>query len=130
MGDKPPSVEQRFVPNLQRRQTMNMTVDKRTFALGVLTLSAVILLVANILAPRGAVAMTTVFDKETYQMQTGRVSNGGEALYVTDNRTGMMGVFVYDPNRHSVVLVARRPVMDAFGVVGPQPGRNGRMNRP
>jgi len=109
---------------------MNMTVDKKTFALGVLTLSAVVLLVANILAPRGAVAMTTVFDKDTYQMQTGRIANGGEALYVTDNRTGMMGVFVYDPNRRAVVMLARRPVTDAFGTgVGPQPGR-GRMGRP
>jgi len=61
---------------------MNITVDKKTFVLGVLTLSASILLVANILAPRGAVAMTTIYDKETYQLQTGRISNGGEALYV------------------------------------------------
>jgi hypothetical protein len=110
---------------------MNMTVDKKTFVLGVLTLSAVILLVANILAPRGAVAMTTIYDKETYQMQTGRITNGGEALYVTDNRTGMMGVFIFDPNRRAVRLLTRRPVMDAFGTgVGAQPGRNGRMNRP
>ena len=109
---------------------MNITVDKKTFVLGILTLSAAILLVANILAPRGAVAMTTIYDKETYQLQTGRISNGGEALYVTDNRTGMMGVFIYDPNRRGVRMLTRRSVMDAFGVgVGPQPGRGGR-NRP
>jgi hypothetical protein len=108
---------------------MNMTVEKKTFVLGVLTLSAAVLLVANILAPRGAVAMTTIYDKETYQMQTGRIANGGEALYVTDNRTGIMGVFVYDPNRRAVVVRAVKPVMAAFGEgVGPQPGR-GRMGR-
>jgi hypothetical protein len=105
---------------------MNMTVDKRTFVLGVLTLSAVILLVANILAPRGAVAMTTIYDKETYQMQTARISNGGEALYVTDNRTGIMGVFVYDPNRRTIIARTVKPVMDAFGTPGPQPGRGAR----
>ena len=106
---------------------MNMTVDKRTFVLGILTLSAVILLVANILAPRGAVAMTTIYDKETFQLQTGRVTNGGEALYVTDNRTGMMGVFIYDPNRKGVRMLTRRSVIDAFGTgVGGQPGRGTR----
>ena len=109
---------------------MNMTVDKKTFVLGILTLSAVILLVANILAPRGAGAMTTIFDKETYQMQTGRVTTGGEALYVTDNRTGMMGVFILDPTHRGVRVLAVKPVMEAFGTGVGAPGRGGRSTRP
>lgn len=108
---------------------MNIAIGKRTFLLGVLSLSAVILLAANILAPQGVTASTVIYDKETYQMQTGHVANGGEAVYITDNRTGIMGVFVYDPNRKTVVAVATKPVMNAFGGglnAGPARGRTGR----
>jgi len=100
-----------------------MMIDKRTFALGILSLSAVILMVANILAPRGAVADTAVYN-EAYQMQTGRMNGGGEAVYITDNRSGMMAVVAYNPNRKGLDVVAVKSVTTAFGGgMNPQPGR-------
>jgi hypothetical protein len=100
-----------------------MTVDKRTFILGVLSLSAVILVAANILAPHGAVADTAIYN-EAYQLQTGRINGGGEALYVTENRTGNMAVFVYSPNTKKLEAMDSKPVMAAFGGGGvPTPAR-------
>jgi hypothetical protein len=92
-------------------------LDKKTFAIGVLCLSAVILFVANILAPHPAVANTTIKDND-YQLQTGRVQGGGEALYVTDNRNGIMAVFVYSPVRRRLETADVRPIMTAFGNAG------------
>jgi len=89
-------------------------LDKKTFTIGVLTLSAVLLLVANILAPHAAVANDTIKDRD-YQMVTTRVSNpGGDALYITDNHTGLMAVFVYDPARRNLRLLGVKPITDAF----------------
>jgi|SRR5947209_15576333 len=100
-----------------------MNLDKRTFILGVLSLSAVILFAANLLVPRGAVADTAIYN-DSYQLQTGRTSGGGEALYVTENRTGNMAVFVYNPTSKSLQAVATKNVMAAFhGGNVPAPAR-------
>lgn len=99
-------------------------LDKKTFTIGVLTLSATLLLVANILAPHRAEANVTIKDRD-YQAVTTHVANpGGDALYVTDNRTGNMAVFVFDPARKSLKLLGVKSVTDAFvgGVVRPGGG--------
>src|SRR6476661_10808774 len=88
-------------------------LDKKTFTIGVLCLSAVILFVANLIQPPRAEAQMSIKDRD-YQAVTARVNKGGEALYLTDNRTGKMAVFVYDPGRRAVVLVAGGPVSNAF----------------
>ncbi len=99
-------------------------LDKKTFTIGVLALSAVLLLVANILAPHAAQADVTIKDRD-YQAVTTRVSNpGGDALYITDNRTGNMAVFVYDPARRNLKLLGVKMVTDAF--VGARAGAGGR----
>ncbi len=52
------------------------------------------------------------------QAVTAHVSGYGDALYLTDLRSGMVGVFVYDPNQRSVVNVVTRPVNELFGGMG------------
>ena len=95
-----------------------MMVDKKTFVLGVLSLSAVILVVANILAPRGVNAADTIKDND-YQLQTGLITTGGEALYVTDNRSGMMAAFAYNRTRGTIEpLAPAKAVQDAFNMRG------------
>ncbi len=90
-------------------------LDKKTFTIGVLTLTAAMLLVANIIGPHHAEANVTIKDRD-YQAVTTHVSNpGGDALYVTDNRTGNMAVFVYDPNRKNLKLLGVQSVTSAFG---------------
>lgn len=90
-----------------------MNVDKKSFAVGVLTLSAVILFATHFMLPSPATAAVAIKERD-YTAVTGRTTKGGEALYLTDNRTGMMGVFVYDPGKRAIVAVAVRPVSDAF----------------
>ena len=102
-----------------------MNVDKKTFAIGVLSLSSVVLVAANMLAPRGVSAADSIKDND-YQLQTARMQQGGEALYVTDNRSGNMAVFAYNPNRKALEVIAVRPVMDAFAGAGGAPVRPGR----
>jgi hypothetical protein len=95
-----------------------MMVDKKTFILGVLSLSALILVVANILAPRGVIAADTIKDND-YQLQTGLINTGGDALYVTDNRSGMMAAFTFNRTRGTLEPVAPpKAVQDAFNVRG------------
>lgn len=96
-------------------------MDKRLFTIGVLTLSAVILLVANLIQPRIADASFVVKDND-YTAVTARIAKGGEALYVLDNRTGLMAVLYYDPNKRQVLpLAAPRLLQDAFAGMKPNP---------
>jgi hypothetical protein len=88
-------------------------LDKKTFGIGILALTAVILLVANFFAYRSAEAAAVIKDRD-FQAVTVRSTGGGEALYVADTRTGMIAVFVYDPGTRGLRLRATRPVSDAF----------------
>jgi len=77
-------------------------MDKRTFLIGVLSITAAVLLAANLIQPRNAEASLVVKDNE-YTAVTARISKGGEALYLLDNRSGRMAVLMYDPNKRAVV---------------------------
>ena len=79
----------------------------------VLSLTAVILLLLNYIVSRPAAADVTVKDRD-YQVVTARIQSGGEGLYITDNRTGQIAVFSYDPSSRQVSLRAVGQVADAF----------------
>jgi hypothetical protein len=106
-----------------------MNIDKKSFALGALSLSAVMLLAAHLMMPEPANATVAVKERD-YTAVTGRTTKGGEALYLTDNRTGLMGVFVYDPGKRAITPLAVKPVSDAFvGRVNPRDAREDRGGR-
>ena len=88
-------------------------IDKKTFAIGVLSLTAVVLFAANLMLPQPAAAEVAVKDRD-YTAVTGRTTKGGDALFLTDHRTGMMAVFVYDPNTRSLRALDVRSVTEAF----------------
>ena len=88
-------------------------IDKKTFTIGVLAVAALILLAANLMLPQPAAAEVAVKDRD-YTAVTGRTTKGGDALVLTDNRTGMMAVFVYDPNARSLRALDVRSVTEAF----------------
>ena len=56
----------------------------------------------------------TVIKDRDYQLVVGKGSNGGEDLYILDNRTGLMAVFVYDQTRHSVFPRQFTSMIDLF----------------
>ena len=105
-----------------------MTIDKKSFVIGALCATAVLLLAANLMLPDPASAAVAVKERD-YTAVTGRTTKGGEALYLTDNRTGLLGVFAYDSGRGAITTVAVRAVSDAFTGRTPARERDERDNR-
>jgi predicted hydrolase (HD superfamily) len=107
---------------------MTITIDKKSFLLGVLSATAAALLAANLMYPEPAAAAVAIKERD-YTAVTGRTTKGGEALYLTDNRTGLLGVFAFDPGKRALQVVAVRAVSDAFTGRGGAEDRNDRNDR-
>ena len=105
-----------------------MNIDKKSFAVGVLSLTAIVLFVGNLMLPESATAAVAIKERD-YTAVTGRTTKGGEALYLTDTRTGLLGVFVFDPGKRAITAVAIKPVAEAFTGRGPGGGAGGREER-
>ena len=88
-------------------------MDKKTFGIGILSITATLLTIACLMPARPADAAFAVKDRD-YQLITVQNQQGGDSLYVVDNRTGLMAVFAYDPNGGVLRPRAVRPVSDAF----------------
>lgn len=89
-------------------------MDKKTFAIGILSLTAVLLALGNYLLDSPVRAGETIKDRD-YQAVTARIQAGGEGLYILDNKTGLVAVFTYDPNVRGLRPRAVRAISDAFG---------------
>ena len=89
-------------------------MKKESFAIGILSLTAVALFVANYFAtPRSAIAAEAVNGRD-YQVVTARIQTGGEGLYILDNKTGIITILTYDPVTRRMIPRASRPIADAF----------------
>jgi hypothetical protein len=87
-------------------------MDKKTFGIGMLLITAALLFIACLLPSKPANADFAVKDRD-YQLITAKGQNG-DTVYVVDNRTGLMAVFAFD-NRARVLRPKQvRAVMDAF----------------
>ena len=81
---------------------MNKTTDRTSVWIGVLALSAALLVAANYaFRPSPANALVTFKDRD-FQMVTARTQGQGDTLYVMDNRTGKIAVYSYDPATRDV----------------------------
>jgi hypothetical protein len=80
-------------------------MDNKTFAIGILSLTAVVLVVANLftgrLAPHSAMAQEVVRDRG-YVMVTAEAPGGSDALYIMDERTGLIACLLWDPSKRSL----------------------------
>jgi hypothetical protein len=88
-------------------------MNKRTYAIGILSVTALVLFVANLMMPVNARGGFVIKDRD-YQVITARQQAGDDALYILDARTGVMAAFNYDPGRRALVLRSLKPVQDAF----------------
>jgi hypothetical protein len=88
-------------------------MDRKTFAIGILTLTAVILFIGQFLPVRTAIANDSIGDRD-YQLVTVRTQQGGDALYVFQRRSGIVAVFSWDPNDRRIKLRGVRSVQDAI----------------
>ena len=89
-------------------------MDRKTYFIGILTLTAAVLLVATFLVPAPVALGDSVIKDRDYQMVTAHSQTGGDALYIVDNRSGRMAVFSYDTTTRRLELRASAPIMDAF----------------
>ena len=81
-------------------------MDKKTYTIGILAVVAGLLLVANLM-PKSEPAANAAFSikDRNYQLVTTRATKGGELLYVVDNLSGQVAVFVWENNRVKPLLV-------------------------
>ena len=88
-------------------------MDSKSYAIGILFLTAIVLLVAQFLPVQSALADTAVRERD-YSAITTKSTAGGESLYVADNRTGVIAVFTWDAGRRGVMVRDARLISDAF----------------
>ena len=89
-------------------------MDSKTYSIGILSLSALILFVTNLVVPaQQAGAQITVKDSG-YSVATSRVQTGGDGLYIVDNGTGLMAVFTWDAASRTVKPRAVKDIGEAF----------------
>jgi hypothetical protein len=89
-------------------------MDRKSFTVGILSITALILVIANLVPmPQPAIAAETVKDRD-YQVVTARVQTGGEGLYIMDNKTGQVAVFTWDTGARQVRVRGVRNITDAF----------------
>ena len=88
-------------------------MDHKTYGIGILSLTALVLIVANCLVPPKASAELSI-TAQGYSVVTAKVQNGGDGVYILDNRTGRFAVFTYDNNSRRLEPRTVRPLADAF----------------
>lgn len=88
-------------------------MQRNQLAIGLLSLSALALLVLNWILPTGAGAQVAIRDRDL-QVVTATIQTGGDALYILDNRTSQIAVFTYDPSTRGIVARQVRNVADGF----------------
>jgi hypothetical protein len=88
-------------------------MDKKSFAIGILSVTATLLLVANYFVPSSANASLTIKDRD-FSMVTARTQRGGDALYLLDNRTGKVAIYSYDPSSKVVRVYGSGDMSNLF----------------
>jgi len=92
-------------------------MNGKDFAIGVLTVTAVVLLTAvlllNALAPKSAEAFAQLDRAGNYLMFTAQVSNSREMLYVIDQQAGLMNAYAFDINRGVLRPLQQLPIVPA-----------------
>ena len=89
-------------------------MNKQTFGIAILSLTALVMIIAHWSVPQPAIADEAVKDRD-YQVVTANVQAVGDAVYIADSRTGLVAIFTYDPNAKTLKPRAVRAVADAFG---------------
>jgi len=92
------------------RPNMN---NRKNLSVGVLSITAVILFIAQFIPIQPALALESIKDRD-YTLVTANSNQGGDSIYVTENRTGQMAVFSWDPGRRALALRGTGALTDAF----------------
>jgi hypothetical protein len=88
---------------------------KTSLTIAILSLTAMALLAANWVLPTPADAQVVITQGD-YVVGTATTSSGNDALYLVNNRTGQVAIFVYDPGSRSLQVRAMGRLADAFAI--------------
>ena len=88
-------------------------MNRKLFGISILSLLAVALILANVFTQAPTAVADEAVSNADYQAVTARTQGGGEALYILDNRTGMIAVFTVEPGKGLQVRRVRA-LADAF----------------
>ena len=95
---------------------MTITLDAKTIGIGLLSLSGLALLAGHLAAPPAAYGIMAVNgDVRDYAVATAATQTGGDAVYVLDNRSGLVALFGFDQQRRGAVVQDVRPMADLLG---------------
>jgi len=91
-------------------------MHQKTWTIGLLSLTATVMATALLVAPSSTEARTAgvVARERDYTLMTAQTSGGGDAVYVMDNRRGVMAVLTYDNASRGLRLRGAAPVSRAF----------------
>ena len=92
-------------------------MDRKTFYIGLLCLTATGLLLLNYFGPSpaaGQVSSALTIKDRDFSMVTARTQAHGDALYIMDNRSGRVAVMTYDAASHLVRPHALRDLPSVF----------------
>jgi hypothetical protein len=99
-------------------------MDSKTYGIGILTLTATALLIANMFAPARSVGQAVIANDDM-QAVTARSLQGGDALYLLDNSSGKLAVFTVDA-RKGLQLQTVQNIEEGFQASGGGGGGGGR----
>jgi len=89
-------------------------MDRWTFAIGVLAITAVVMLsalaVMTVVQPVPAQAFAQIDRGDGYMMLTGQLSNSRELLYVLDETAGLLNIYWFDINRRRLLRIQQIPL--------------------
>jgi hypothetical protein len=85
-------------------------------AIRILAITAALLMGALFFLPGRTATAEVALKEEDYLVATYPSNQGDDALYITDTRSGVIAVFIWDRNQKALVPKAMRRLEDGFQV--------------
>ena len=106
-------------------------MDSKNFAIGILTVTAVVLFVGLVLVNQvpQAQAIGQTASGGDYIVATGQLKNSTEAVYVLDAAAGRLMAYVLDSNSGRLVRLDGLDMQELADQKAPDRGRDGRRRR-
>jgi hypothetical protein len=89
-------------------------MSSKNLSIAVLSITAVILFIAQFMPVEPAMAAQTTIKDRAYALVTTTSQRGGDIVYVVDNRSGMLAAFAWDANRKGFVPRTVGSMADVF----------------
>jgi hypothetical protein len=89
-------------------------MNSKNLSIAVLSITAVVLFVAQFIPVQPAMAAQTTIKDRQYALVTTTSQRGGDIIYLVDNRSGQLAVFAWDANNKAFVPKRLHSMSDVF----------------